>query len=316
MAGYDPVRFAQEFSKRTEANWNYINSLVLFSEEVENTKNSIGEQYQKALIELEEASEAVKDAINAFGGKKSKEMDALKRKLFSASDKLKERSSCLKKCLETINAFNDIKSDKLYEVTQMLNSMMGIVVLPYEMNKEYFDIYAAEEEQVEENVHKSLYENQKKFNGEASYEALKDYILALYKEKRWMTTYTSDLHNEHEINTDRVVFRFLRHMRNAVCHSGNNAISILPLDEGKRIETVMFYDKKENKKDVDKKETEEVFAMWISINELEQLLKYTAEFYRESEIGKRDKTEKIKAAEKRVKKLLNLGRFPENKVEQ
>ena len=94
------------------------------------------------------------------------------------------------------------------------------------------------------------------------------------------------------------MFSFLKHVRNAVCHSGDDGtLSILPLSEGTIIEEILFYDKNIIK-------SEEEFGMRLSVEEVRKMVKLIADFYCIPQLGQIDKTETIRNAETRVKRIL------------
>lgn len=174
---------------------------------------------------------------------------------------------------------------------------MGIAVLPYEMHKEYFKVID-DNKKSEENRQKGLKAIQDSVKNNLEYSILKDYIMKLYSDNKWKTTYLGEF-KRGSISEEIVVFGFLKHLRNAVCHSGDNAMSILPLTEGIMIERIMFYDHYNGQE----------FAMCISVEELRKLVRYVADFYCNTQIGSIDKTENIKNAEKRVAEILGLNYF-------
>jgi len=182
-------------------------------------------------------------------------------------------------------------------ITQLLNSLMGIAVLPYEMHKEYFNERAVKIESDDYRFKKDVFnDNQCRIRSYHEHNGLKEWILQKHREKKWETTYNSDKIGI-DIKEKAVVFNFLRHMRNAVCHSGNNSLSILPLDDGVVIKEVLFYDQNKDNQN-------EEFAMRLSIDELHELIELVNNFYCYTEIGSLDKTETIKKVEDNVYRLL------------
>ena len=175
---------------------------------------------------------------------------------------------------------------KLYEVTQLLNSLMGIAVLPYEMHKEFFQ-EVEDELRTEDNRGLSLSDIQKKLHKEREYEVLQNLIMRLHSEGKWSSTFKRDLRSG-IIDDQKIVFGFLRHIRNVTCHSGNNAISILPLTEGEVIRNIMFYDRQDDQE----------FAMWLTVEELEEVVLAIADFYSNTSIGFIDKTKNIRKQNK------------------
>ena len=107
------------------------------------------------------------------------------------------------------------------EITQLINSFLGLLVVPSERYKESRD-----EKEKEENTLKS-------FSPEM-YERIARLITQLKGNQK--------LYNGYEDATKYPVCEFIHHLRNAVCHSGNNTLIFTPIEEYKEIETVIFYD--------------------------------------------------------------------------
>ena len=102
---------------------------------------------------------------------------------------------------------NRASQENLYEVTQLLNSLFGLVILPVERFKDIRNIEISKE--------------------------IIDMISDLENKKLLRNTYVEE--------KDPVMF--IRHIRNAVAHAGNcgmHPYSIM--DEGKKIGGVIFYD--------------------------------------------------------------------------
>ena len=206
----------------------------------------------------------------------------------------------LEKNLRELISAKDIPGNKLYEVTQLINSMMGIAVLPYEMHKEYFDS-VIEDKKSDDNRGKSTRDIQDEVKYGIEYNNLFVFIMDLHRKKKWVTTYNCDLSRDGGIKEDVIVFRFLRHLRNTVCHSGDDALSILPLDDGQVIEEVLFYDT------LGQNENKEEFAMRLPIEDVEKLVELVADFYKNSKIGNIDKTKRIAETEQKVALLLDAA---------
>ena len=107
------------------------------------------------------------------------------------------------------------------EVTQLINSLLGLLVVPSERYKE-------------ESSEKEREENSLRVCSPEMYRNIKKLIAQLKKEKK--------LYNDYGYARKYPVCDFIHHLRNAVCHSGNKTLIFTPIEENKEIETVIFYD--------------------------------------------------------------------------
>lgn len=296
MGAYNSQIFSKEFSKRTEDNLDFITRTVERDEKEEQYREEFVHKYKGALDEVGELIKSIREDANAVPGIQKKGKNELKSRLYAVANKLDSGKKELERNLRDLTSTGQIQGDSLYEVTQLLNSLMGIAVLPYEMHKDFFK-NVDDENRAEVNRGRLLADIQRDVKSAYEYEALLSLIMKLHREGKWISTYFSDLRGS-SINEDKIVFGFLSHLRNATCHSGDNALSILPLDDGQVIKEIVFYD-------VHLSDRQQEFAMKLSVEEVRALVKSVAEFYRNSHIGTIDKTESIKAAEKRVNELLS-----------
>ena len=296
MGAYNKKGFSKEYSIRTEANLNYIKKMVHKEETIAEAREKILEGYKAALENIDDIVVGIREATKENVQEEGKGKNPLNQKLFSIAKELDTaKKDFLKEILQIENT-EEMNGDNLYEVTQLINSLMGLAVLPYEMHKEYFK-YTNDAERSENNKGKSLNAIQESVKNKLVYKELKKEIKKLYNQGKWFSTYPNDLRNG-RINEGRLVFSFLGHIRNTVCHSGNNAMSILPLSEGAVIEEILFYDH-DHFNDCNNE-----FAMCLSIGELETLVQKIIDFYRMSEIGESDKTTQMQETEERVRTLL------------
>lgn len=158
-------------------------------------------------------------------------------------DKMKEEA-LLAGCSE------DILQEEHHEVTQLINSLLGMLVVPYEKYKFNHDSINS----TRENELKSISE----------YGKLVDFIVNLEKRGKLYNSYESDTF---------VVSCFLKHIRNSVCHSGNNGLFFSPINKKKKVEKILFYDHDGN----------EEFCAELSIGQLRQLLQLVAQMYQKVE---------------------------------
>lgn len=292
MGAYDSRKFSSMFSERTEENLKYIIDTVNKDKLVMEKNEEFQRDLQGIIGEIQGLVNSIRSDANTIKATQKKGKDQLKSKLYGIASELEDKGKTLRSKLEGIACADKMQGEKLYEVTQMLNSLMGIAVLPYEMHKEYFK-ERADEDRLEENRGRTLTDIQREVVKTTEYKEMQKYIQELHRERKWVCKKGE---KEKSIRDNKIVFEFLGHLRNAVCHSGDNAISILPLDEGQIINEILFYDKSLNGK--------EEFAMRITVNDLEKLIKKVADFYRNTPIGYLDKTNSIRSAEARVNALL------------
>ena len=107
------------------------------------------------------------------------------------------------------------------EVTQLINSLLGLLVVPSERYKE-------------DSSEKEREENTLRASAPEMYRNIKKLITQLKSEKK--------LYNDYGFSKKYPVCDFIHHLRNAVCHSGNKTLIFTPIEENKKIETVIFYD--------------------------------------------------------------------------
>ncbi len=286
MAGYDSRRFSQMYSERTISNYEFIAEIVNSEEKTKELKEEFFGKYEKLFNEMKEMEEKIREQVRQIPNA-SKGKSDIKREAFRIPENLGKARKTLENELNGICPSGAMIGNKLYEVTELLNSMMGIAVLPFEMHREILDPKVGYEKYNSD-------ENQRhRREAETSeeYKVLKRYIQELKENNKWVSSYEND--------KDNIVFGFLKHLRDAAAHSGSDCISILPLDGGEIIEEILFYDVYKPKN-----EAEQEFAMKLSVEEVIILLKKVADFYNKSHIGEIDKTEKIKNAENKVRKLL------------
>lgn len=294
MGAYDSRRFSKLFSERTEANYKFIFKVVNRDELEKQSHEAFLKKYNELLLEIDAIKNELRNEANQIDSVQKKGKNELKKKLHSIASKLEHSGKTLENEMNKLSSTSEIEGKKLYEVTQLLNSLMGIAVLPYEMHKEFFQ-EVEDELRTEDNRGLSLSDIQKKLHKEREYEVLQNLIMRLHSEGKWSSTFKRDLRSG-IIDDQKIVFGFLRHIRNVTCHSGNNAISILPLTEGEVIRNIMFYDRQDDQE----------FAMWLTVEELEEVVLAIADFYSNTSIGFIDKTKNIREAEQRVKDILNI----------
>ncbi len=137
---------------------------------------------------------------------------------------VKDFSGRTRQNMSVIDAIYDKHSDnpdeKVYEVTQVINSLFSMIIVPYEKFKNQI--------------------NESEYSDVNSYKEIKKLIHELECNKFLRSTYTRD---SEEVG----VFSFIRHLRNALAHSGNERLNFYPVNSKKdNIKAVYFMDRCEN----------------------------------------------------------------------
>ena len=110
---------------------------------------------------------------------------------------------------------------KHYEVTQLINSMFGMIIVPYEKYKFDFE---------RPNSPYSICENDLKETKE--YYKIALMIIDLEKKGK--------LYNDY--NENYLVSAFIKHLRNALAHSGDEGLHFTPVKKDEAIKSIIFYD--------------------------------------------------------------------------
>ncbi len=166
-----------------------------------------------------------------------------------------KRTMSNKRIIDAIVNHEPFYDSKAYEVTQLINSLLGLVIMPTEKYK-------------------------KNVRAESSvYRDCKEKIIHLIKkcevEKRYYNDY-GDKYN---------VFKIINHLRNSIAHGGNEGLHFYPVQEGgdSVITGVVFYDSQYeiNEKSTSPKPDGDVpeFCLSLSINEIEELVEAISTLY-------------------------------------
>ena len=163
-----------------------------------------------------------------------------------------------------------------YEVTQVINSLFGLLIVPNERYRFENDRDNGNERVLEDTkVYKSIYAM----------------IGSLVDEKR--------LYNDYNDYKDRFRFRvsgFIKHLRNSLAHSGNKKIHFTPINENKEIKSVIFYDSDNGYE----------FCTELTIEEIRKLGKMISEMYCEVEARRGRNVHNLRTYEKEVEERRNL----------
>jgi hypothetical protein len=150
------------------------------------------------------------------------------------------------------------KKQEVFEVTQLINSLFGLLILPFEK----FRYKSSKEDCATE---KNL-----KFNASSEYEEIEKLMKQLKEEQRLVSTYNSR-------ENDFPVSSFVKHLRNAIAHSGETGLQFLPYDESGEITEVYFCDEDKSNND------REYFCVKMTINEIRSLVNNISSMYRKYE---------------------------------
>lgn len=167
-----------------------------------------------------------------------------------------------------------------YEVTQLINSLFGLLIVPNEKYK-----YRKSGKGVAENYLKNMSE----------YDEILEIIQELKKSGKYYNSYKK---KGHEVSD------FINHMRNSLAHSGEKGLHFLPFEEGKEITGIIFYD-------TDKEYGgNSEFCVEMTIEEIRMLSESIADMYSkiESEEEAEEKRKHYEAEIARCRSLMANGK--------
>lgn len=158
---------------------------------------------------------------------------------------------------EDVNRIADRKKFEAYDVTQLINSLFGLVILPYEKFK---------------------YRRDQGLNQDGSERTLKNRAPVEYREIcSEIDTYKNNKQIYSNCNDRRSpVSHLIKHIRNSLAHSGDKGLHFWPFDNGLEITHVYFYDQ-----DPENKEKE--FALKLSTDQIKTLCKLIMNLYQKIE---------------------------------
>lgn len=193
-----------------------------------------------------------------------------------------ERTKANLETIKKISRGDYPELNNVYEVTQLINSFLGLVVLPNEKYKKWEKKKSTEMKATENQIWKLL----EICEGENRY------------------------YNSFRDRQSKKIMSFIGHLRNAISHSGNLGIHFYPLEEGgdNSVTHILFYDsdysilKKRKGQENSKKPSE--FCLKLTITEISMLVNHISNLYRlvEKESGKNKGYE---IAEKKMEELLH-----------
>lgn len=187
---------------------------------------------------------------------------------------------------------------ELFEVTQLINSLLGLIIIPVEA---YKNTYKKE---------KKAFDKSLKRISPKDYQAIDDLLNRCANENRLFSDYCK---NSFENKQNRIcVSTFISHIRNSIAHGGNKGIHFYPIEEGKSISKIIFYDNKECK---DEKRISE-FCVKITIDELRILVNNISNLYCKFEKNSKitDKQDKYRKDICTLDNLMRNGRIDKSKA--
>lgn len=187
--------------------------------------------------------------------------------------------------------FNHTEDGNLFEVTQLINSLLGLIIIPTEAYK------------------RKVKDKQLKHHAPTEYKKTYNLIAQCAEENRYYCDYQKNTNtiiygNEHS------VVDFITHIRNAVAHGGNKGIHFFPLEENGRITSVYFYDNDEKTKN--EREKVHQFCVKLSVDEVKSLAQYIAKMYFSFEKTDKKAKEKRKEHDKMIYDMNLLMCTPPN----
>ena len=152
-----------------------------------------------------------------------------------------------------------------YEVTQLINSLFGLLVVPQEIFKD--DMWELNEKANEDN--ENLNNSEDDYKKGEDYVALSKIVADLAEKKCLQTTYT---------NYYDPVISFMWHLRNALSHSGTG-LHFTPVSKHGQIEKVYFYDQYILNKGKTNEKYKGEFCTLLTTDEIKRIIKHINGFY-------------------------------------
>lgn len=150
-----------------------------------------------------------------------------------------------------------------FEVTQLINSLFGILIMPFESVK------ALKKDNIGANSLRDVNKKMKEANEDA-FNDLSSVIQELKETHRFYDSYIKDFEN------GIIEIAFVHRLRNSLAHSGNNGLRFFPIGECNhevsRIKSIIFCDEDKNGKG-------DCFVAELSVEQVERVVKSLAEIF-------------------------------------
>ena len=182
------------------------------------------------------------------------------------------------------------ESENLFEITQLINSMLGLIIVPVEAYKHYD--FSPKSKKMN---YKEIMDKYNSMLKKISYE---DYssIEKLIKKCKDNNQLYSDYPDDDGVN------QFIKHIRNSVAHGGNKGLHFYPISESNLITDIFFYDNMKDRYSDNKYE----FCVKISVSDLKELIKCISNLYCRFENKDKKVSDKQKKYSNDIAKLNNL----------
>lgn len=180
------------------------------------------------------------------------------------------------------------KNGKVFEVTGLINSLLGLIIIPVEKYKNTYQIR----------------DRDIRLASPGDYFDIVNLIKKCDDEKRFFSDYEGDRDEYKRI----YVSNFINHIRNAIAHGGNNGLHFYPISGNGDITHIIFYDNNEVqvKRQNDRKKDINEFCIRLSVSELKDLTKAISRLYCQFEKRDENMSEKQNKYDSDIKKLRNL----------
>ncbi len=144
-------------------------------------------------------------------------------------------------------------NNKHHEVTQLINSLFGLLIVPYEKYKFNPDNPNDVDSMGEEDLKRTK-----------EYYKIAKMVISLEKKGRLFNGYKDRF----------LVSSFIRHLRNSLAHSGNEGLQFMPIEKQKAIKTVLFHDKDNSGQE---------FCVELSVGDVRRLTTLLSNMYKKLE---------------------------------
>lgn len=196
----------------------------------------------------------------------------------------------------------------LFEFTQLMNSLLGLIVIPLEASKHTMPVNRREYKNCLLRNESTL----EKASG-SDYNAIKSLLIKCSEEQRLFCDYEDEFLDEEK--KVLMVHRFITHIRNAIAHGGSRGLHFFPIDEHDEISHVIFYDNNEAARRPSNEISE--FSVKLSVIELRDLVLNIKKLYCEFEDEEKyvhEKLRKYKSDIFMLESLMKLDKRPDRKV--
>lgn len=170
------------------------------------------------------------------------------------------------KVIEQLKAESIQTTNEIFEVTQLINSLFGLIVVTYEAIKPYKNPNKPVDRM------RSFHSQERKLKAAntVAYGKIIELIHDLQRSSRYYNSY-----KEEKDLTGRLLIRFVEHMRNSLAHGGDTGLLFHPIvlneNEQDKIKTVIFEDTNLNDKTerfIVELDLEEIKLFVLLINEI------------------------------------------------